>query len=81
MLYTAGGGDLLPTEKEVWFVPEPVWILWREEKTLYCAENRIRFFGFLGDRPITIATELPDLAIIICTTRFNTNKADNVFIT
>jgi len=34
-----GGGDVLATEKEAWFVPEPVWTLWREEKALYCAEN------------------------------------------
>jgi hypothetical protein len=49
----------LPIAYEAWWVPQTVWMLWRREKYLTLATNRILILLSPASSLLTILTELP----------------------
>jgi hypothetical protein len=60
LLYLRGNSPRYPLDRRLGGAPEPVWMLWRREKSLDCAGNRTPVV-----QPVSIPTELSQIPIII----------------
>lgn len=53
----------VPTEQEAMCAPDPVWTLWRGDKSVALREIEPRLIGHVGNSLVTILTVLPRLSL------------------